>query len=154
MAEYADWARHFGKATTDPELVAEFNAAGIAKIPIRARDDVHTSEDVGALTVNLFDPLFLGIELKLPKGASILAGIAIHLGDLGERTYSGQLPYSLEADDTQTSLRQKLGEPRKSNDRRRWDSWLIDGLKVTAKYSEGFERLESVAVFIPERDAE
>lgn len=149
---YNDWARHFGRSTLDPELIAEFRAAGIAQIPVIARDDVQIGADIGALTVNLWAPSVLGNEEKLGEGVGILSGIAIHLKDYGNDGYTGPMPFSIMRDDTRETLREKIGESTTSSKDGRRDKWLINGLRVTAKYSEGFNDILVMTVFLPEGD--
>lgn len=151
-ASYADWARHFGKSTLDPGLVAEFRAAGLTKVPVIRRDDVHESEDIGALTVNVMDPSLFGNEGRFGQGVGILAGIAIHLGDYGDLGYAGPLPFSVDRGDTRKSLRKKLGRPDDSDDDECWDEWIIDGLEVTAMYSDDFADIMTLTVFLPEEE--
>lgn len=151
-ANYADWARHFGQSTLDPALIAEFHAAGIAKVPVIAGDDVEQSVDIGALTVSVGDPLLFGNEGKFGQGVGILYGIAIHLRDFGDDGYRGPMPFSITRDDTRKSLRKKLGKPGDSDDSEYWDEWIIDGLEVTAMYSENFEDLMTLTVYLPEED--
>lgn len=151
-AVYANWARHFGKASRDPELVAEFQAAGIAKVPTIRGGELETRADVGALTVILTDPEFMGLEAAPKRGEGILAGIAIHLGDWGEQAYTGPLPYSVAADDSRKSLRKKLGKPNDSDEEDCWDDWIIEGRVFTALYSEDFARLMTLTVYLPDED--
>ncbi|RCW88626.1 hypothetical protein [Paracoccus lutimaris] len=149
-ASYADWARHFGQSTLDPALVAEFHAAGITKIPVIARDHVEASEDVGALTVTVTDPIYFGNEGKYGDGVGIFSGISIHLEDYGDEGYTGQMPFAITRDDTRKTLRKKLGKPSDSDEEDAWDEWIIDGLVVTALYSEDFKEFMTLTVYLPE----
>lgn len=151
-ANYADWARHFGQSTLNPELIAEYQAAGIAKVPIIGRDDVEESEDVGALTVTVTDPSLFGNTEKLGQGVGIFSGIAIHLKDFGDEGYAGAMPFSIDRGDSRKTLRKKLGKPNISDEDEFWDEWIIDGLEVTAMYSEDFNDLMTLTVYLPEEE--
>lgn len=149
---YADWARHFGRSTLDPALVAEFRAAGIATAPVIQRDHIEAKKDVGALTVTVTDPVYFGNEGAFGQGVGIFSGIAIHLKDYAGEGYAGQIPFGIKRDDTRKTLRKTLGKPNDSDDEDAWDEWIIDDLVVTALYSDDFEDLLTLTVFLPEEE--
>lgn len=151
-AGYADWARHFGRSTLDPALIAEFHAAGITQIPVIGRDHVEACEDIGALTVTVTDPVYFGNEGKFGQGVGIFSGITIHLKDHGDEGYAGQIPFGIKRDDTRKTLRKTHGKPNDSDDEDAWDEWIIDGLVVTALYSDDFEDLLTLTVYLPEEE--
>ncbi|KAB8185245.1 hypothetical protein FKV24_010765 [Lysobacter maris] len=152
-ADYAHWARFFGKSTRDPELVAAFRDAGIAKTPVIARDDFEESEDIGALTVSVRDPSVFGDHEGLGRGIGIFSVITLHLKQAGDKGYTGPLPYSVDHEDSRASLRKKLGPPEDSDeDDEPWDEWTVDGRKVVAFYTSDFKGLDALTVMLPEED--
>lgn len=149
---YADWARHFGLSTLNPALIAEFRIAGFAKVPVIKRDHVEAREDIGALTVIVTDPIYFGDQEKLGQGVGIFSGISIHLKDFDDEGYTGPMPFSIDRGDSRKTLRKKLGKPNDSDDEDCWDEWIIDGLEVTAMYSEDFNDLMTLTVYLPEEE--
>lgn len=147
-ANYTDWARHFGKSTIDPDVIAEFQAAGFKKPPVIKRDEFGASEDVGEMTVNVGDPILFGQDGKFGRGVGILSYIVIHL----EKGYSGDLPFSINLKESRKTLRKKLGKPDNSENEEHWDEWNIEELNVTAHYSDNNEEFLTLVVGIPEEE--
>lgn len=150
--DYRDWARHFGKSTRHPDLVAEFQRAGVAKAPVIRRDELDTCIEFPGLTVNFADPVLIPTNEKVGAGVGVLFGIAMHFAD--GPIYTGSIPYGVQPTDNRVSLRQRLGEPAESDDDEAWDRWIIDGHEVTAMYMDGFAALRSLSVYLPEEDGE
>jgi hypothetical protein len=150
--DYRSWARHFGKSTRHPDVVAEFQRAGVAKAPVINRDELDTCIEFPGLTVNFADPLVIPTTEKVGAGVGVLFGIAMHFAD--GPIYTGSVPYSVQPRDSRDSLRQRLGDPAESDDVEAWDRWNIDGFEVTAMYMDGFSAVRSLSVYLPEEDQE
>ncbi len=88
--DYRNWARHFGKSTLHPDLVAEFRRAGVAKPPVIKRNMLEAYIGFPGLTVNFADPVVIPTEEKVGAGVGILYGIAIHLDEVDP--YQGWIP--------------------------------------------------------------
>jgi hypothetical protein len=149
---YETWARHIGQSTLNADLVQDLYKAGISQPPIIQRDLLQVSINVGNLTLFFYDPILIGYDEPVGDGVGVLSGITIHLDDTSGLRYTGDLPYSIDATDTRKSLRRRLGRPDDSDDEEHWDEWTISDLQVTAMYSEDFEKLETLMVFIPETE--
>lgn len=149
---YSDWARHFGKSTLDPEVIAEFKTAGVKKPPVIKRDEFEACENIGEMTVNVGAPILFGQDGKFGDGVGILSRIAIHLRDSKGQMYFGDLPFSIDHNDTRKTLRKKLGKPDNSDNEEHWDEWNIEELNVTAHYSDNNEEFLTLVVGVPEEE--
>jgi len=149
---YENWLRHFGKSTLDEDLIAEYRAAGYAQAPVIERDDADQSVSVGHLTVVGREPATFGRSKEFGDGVSIFSGITIHLQRGDQTGYTDPLPFGLKADFTRTEVRQRLGEPKESDEDDEWDVWTIDELEVIVGYVENSDEIESVSVYLPEEN--
>ncbi len=144
------WAPLFGKTSQDEEVISKFYAAGIPKLPYISKDDSEQSEDIGGMTVSFYLPDMIGMDIKLKKGQGVFTGITIHLELYKGRTDSSPLPYQFQYNESLEKMIQRLGKPDSAEDE--WNSWMIDGLEVTAHFSEDMKIFEDLTIYIPMED--
>lgn len=150
--EYADWAKHLGKSTLDETLIAEFRRAGFENPPVIQRDDFEESVMDGHMTISVRDPESFGRGDEFGDGVGILAVITMHVLRAGKPSYSGPLPFSINHEDSRSSLRQKLGDPDEEEEDDFLDVWYVDDLELVVTYTEDFDKIEAVAVCLPEAE--
>lgn len=149
--DYRNWAQHFGKSTVHPDLLREFQRAGVKDAPAIKRGMLHTRIGFPGLTVNFAHPIIIPTIEKVGARTGILYGIALHFS--GSTPYRGWIPFGVAATDNRESLRKKLGSPDKFDNEEAWDEWSIDGYVVTAMYKDSFEALMSLSAYLPEPGA-
>lgn len=151
-AKYSDWAPLFGKSVLEPDVVSALKHAGFDKVPVIARDESETAKDIGESTIAFCIPEFIGRQLNLGDGVGIVHGMVMHLEDDGSGPYEHALPFGITLNDNQASLRQRLGEPAVFDEDDPSDEWQIEGLEVTAMYTEDLSGIETLMVYLTEED--
>ncbi len=77
---------------------------------------------------------------------AILLWVTMWLADEDE-LYQGDLPYGIARDDSQQSLRKRLGPPAEEDDEEREDEWVIDRQVLRASYTDDYAALKAVSIF-------
>lgn len=148
------WRKLLGKSQDDPAVKAALTAAGVKKIPKRAKDDVDVSFNLKGhgLWLVMNDEAFLKKleDQDVGEGPLILCGVGAYIDKSASRDlYKGTLPYGIAADMTPVALRKTLGPPTRSKDHpAAFDLWSVDGTEVVARYSqEG--KLRTLSLMLP-----
>jgi hypothetical protein len=151
--DYKPWVDMFGRSTDDAQLRKAVADAGITKSLKIGRDELSVSADVKGkgMTITFTDESILRPNTGGLLGRPILSSVLMILQHPDKSNlYKGPLPHQLDNNDSQALLRKKLGVPLKSNDERRWDAWIIDGVRVTVTYAKDLLSINRVSLAHPD----
>lgn len=149
--DYKQWVDLFGYTTNDRSLQEAIAKVGIKAIPQIEKDETDVREDIDGegITLVFIDATLLD-KKALVEEPAVLAGIIIFLQHpIMKDLYKGPLPFHLQKNDSQISLRKRFGNPSECNEDFRWDRWKIDNLILTVDYSKNLGSLSRVGVGLP-----
>jgi len=149
--DYKQWVDLFGCNTDEIKLQNAISNAGIADIPQIERDETDVAEDIAGegITLVFTDETLLNRQ-ALVEAPPVLSEVRLILQHPKSKDlYKGPLPFDLKLENSQESLRKRLGKPIESNDKFRWDRWEIDRLVLTVVYSKDLSSLSRVVVGLP-----
>jgi hypothetical protein len=148
---YNEWVQLFRKSADDAQVRKAVVNAGITKPLKIGRTELSVRRDIkGEGTTVIFTD-----DSVLPGGGGvagrpILSGLMMILQTGNKKNiYNGPLPYDLKVQDSQATVRTRLGPPAQSNDENQTDAWTIDGLQLAVSYAEDLKSLVQVSVSLP-----
>ena len=144
---FQDWVHVFGKPADDPAVQQALASVGVIK-PIKlGRKELSTREDIEGQGTTI---VFTSESILNPSDSTAVAGrpIVSCVMVMLER-YDGSLPYQIARDDSQQTLRARLGTPAQINERFRADGWEIDGMILGVGYSKDLQSLTQVSLSLP-----
>lgn len=156
--EYQPWIDLFGKTPDDPNIQHALNQVGIKeKIKVsRIESDERLDIKDAGITIVFANSSFLYLNKKSPvkDNTPILSGIILFIQDSKIKAYQGPLPFDLTINSSQTLLRNRFGQPVKTNERFCWDSWELDPqrLNLCVTYSKNFQSIIRLSINLPGND--
>jgi hypothetical protein len=148
---YQPWVDLFGKAADDSAVRSAVAKAGITK-PLRiGRDELTVGADVPDTGMHI---VFTDESIMNPSsgllGRPILSSVLMILQHPKKpKLYTGPLPYQLKKETSQEAMRARFGKPVESDDDMRWDTWLVDGLKLTVCFTSDLQSIDRLTVKLP-----
>jgi hypothetical protein len=148
---YNEWVQLFGKSADDAKVRDAASRAEITKPLKIAREELSVRTDIkGEGTTIIFTD-----DSVLPGGGGvagrpILSGLMMTLQSRNKKNiYKGPLPYDLKTEESQATVRARLGPPAQSNEDYQTDAWTIDGLEIAVSYTEDLKSIIQVSVSLP-----
>jgi hypothetical protein len=148
--DYKQWVNLFGKTPDDPDVKKAVAAAGIVKPLKIGADELSVAADLpkGGMTIEFTDE-----SIVRPGGLAgkpILTSVMMLLQHPSiKELYNGPLPHGIVKKTSKAGMRARFGEPVESDEDRRWDTWIVDGMRVSATYSRDLESIARLSVKAP-----
>jgi hypothetical protein len=152
--DYKAWVNLFGKAADDPAIAKAVAQAGVTKALTIGSDELSVAADLpgSGLTIEFTDESIVRPETGL-IGRPVFTSVLMTLQSADDSDlYRGPLPFGIIKATSKDAMRARFGEPIESEERRRWDAWLIDGLRVMAAYSRDLQSIVRLAIELPRKD--
>lgn len=146
------WLDLFGCNTSDEKLRSALEKKGIQANELEVeKDDISVIEDLAGegITLVFTDEAFLykRDDMAIGEGAPVLSELSLWLQESEDGAlYTGPLPLDLQPTDSRAALRRRFGNPSSSDDNPPWDQWPVDGLILTAEYTEDEQSLATVSL--------